>query len=378
MTRVLMLSTDANIFDETSDVRERMKWYGTVFEELHIIVCTTKLKVKSEKLKVSENVFAYSALSALRFLCLWEAYRIAKNIIQTINYQLSTTNCVVITTQDPFEVGLVGYALKRRFGVPLQLQVHTDFLSPYFWRESLKNKIRVLLARFLIPRADGIRVVSERIKNQLKTKNYKLKTDPVVLPIFVDIEQIRATIITTDLHEKYLQFDFIILMASRLTREKNIPMALSAMMSLIRANRRTGLIVVGNGPEKEKLKVKSEKLRVDSNVIFEPAVGFETLVSYYKTADVFLLTSNYEGYGRTVIEAFAAGCPVVMTDVGIAGEIVVDQKNGLVVPVGDVLALTQALVIVYKDEAFRKTFIELRDKARYIKNYHDAVEKLIH
>ncbi|HEY4497260.1 MAG TPA: glycosyltransferase, partial [Candidatus Paceibacterota bacterium] len=88
--------------------------------------------------------------------------------------------------------------------------------------------------------------------------------------------------------------------------------------------------------------------------------------------------SNYEGYGRTVIEAFAAGCPVVMTDVGIAGEIVVDQKNGLVVPVGDVLALTQALVIVYKDEAFRKTFIELRDKARYIKNYHDAVEKLIH
>ncbi|HEY4497385.1 MAG TPA: glycosyltransferase, partial [Candidatus Paceibacterota bacterium] len=268
MTRVLMLSTDANIFDETSDVRERMKWYGTVFEELHIIVCTTKLKVKSEKLKVSENVFAYSALSALRFLCLWEAYRIAKNIIQTINYQLSTTNCVVITTQDPFEVGLVGYALKRRFGVPLQLQVHTDFLSPYFWRESLKNKIRVLLAHFLIPRADGIRAVSTRIKNQLQTTNYKLKTDPVILPVFVDVRAIKDAEAKVDLHSVYSSYDFIILMASRLTREKNIAMALEAMRQIILKFPKTLLLIVGSGPAKKMLSLRVERNCLEQNVIF--------------------------------------------------------------------------------------------------------------
>src|SRR3989344_7254505 len=230
MTRVLMFSTDANIFDETSDARKRMQWYGTAFEELHIVICTTiKSKIKDQKSKISENVFVYSTLSKSRFLCLWEAYRIAKRIFQTANYKLPTAN-FVITAQDPFEVGLVGYVLKKRFGIPLQFQIHTDFLSPYFWRESLKNKIRVLLAHFLLPRADGVRVVSERIKNQLETKNYKLKTDPVVLPIFVNIESIRSTIITTDLHQKYPQFDFIILMASRLTREKNIGMAICAML----------------------------------------------------------------------------------------------------------------------------------------------------
>ena len=53
--------------------------------------------------------------------------------------------------------------------------------------------------------------------------------------------------------------------------------------------------------------------------------------SYYKTADLFLLTSNYEGYGMAVVEAMAAGCPVIMTDVGLAGEVLIDKKDGLVV-----------------------------------------------
>jgi len=46
------------------------------------------------------------------------------------------------------------------------LQIHTDIMSPYFARESVLNRARVQIAKFLIPRADAIRVVSPRIKNQ--------------------------------------------------------------------------------------------------------------------------------------------------------------------------------------------------------------------
>lgn len=379
MTRVLMLSTDANIFDENSDVRERMKWYGTVFDELHIVVCAAG----GQKSKISENVFGYPTRSRSKIFCLWGAYNLSKQILQTTNHKLPTTNWV-ITSQDPFELGLIGYTLKRRFSIPLQLQVHTDFFSPYFWRESLKNKIRVLFARFLLPRADGIRVVSERIKHSL-ISNLQIPISKIAaLPIFVEIEKIRMLTITTDLHQKYPQFDFIILMASRLTREKNIGMAIKAFAE----TKNTLLLIVGDGPEKENLKLLTIHYNLQSNIIFEPAVDFPTLVSYYKTVDLFLLTSNYEGYGRTVIEAMAVGCPVIMTDVGIAGEIVIDQKNGLVVPVGDVLALAQALFILYKNETLRKTFIDvkigtahdnmLHDKTRYIRDYHNAITKLAH
>ena len=46
-----------------------------------------------------------------------------------------------------------------------------------------------------------------------------------------------------------------------------------------------------------------------------------TLISYYKTADLFLNTSLFEGYGMTLVEARAAGCKVVSTDVGVAREV---------------------------------------------------------
>lgn len=109
-------------------------------------------------------------------------------------------------------------------------------------------------------------------------------------------------------------------MASRLTREKNIGLAIEAIREIIKSKPRTGLVIVGSGQESEKLKAKSAKLNLEKNVIFEPWIDQETLYSYYKTADLFLVTSLYEGYGMTLVEALAAGCPIVSTDIGVARE----------------------------------------------------------
>ena len=84
-------------------------------------------------------------------------------------------------------------------------------------------------------------------------------------------------------------------------------------------NRKILLLIVGSGPEEGSLKCKVESLKLVEQIKFEP--WSNDLPSYYKTADLFLLTSFYEGYGMTLVEANACGCPIVATDVGVAQEL---------------------------------------------------------
>ncbi len=317
--KVLMISTDRNIFDEKSEARQRMIEYGGLVEELHIIIFTKrKHQIPSTKFQENSNVFLYSTNSRTKLFYVFDALEIGKKILDYKGQWL-------ITSQDPFETGLAGWLIARKAKIPLQLQIHTDFLSPYFVRHSVLHRLRVWIAKFLIRRANCIRVVSERIKNSLlQVIGRKPQAKIVVLPIFVDVEKTKNAPVSIDLHKKYLQFDFIILMASRFTKEKNISLAIETMWKIVRQYPKTGLVIVGSGPEETNLKSQISNLKVNGNIKIENWTN--DLTSYYKTADLFLLTSNYEGYGRTLIEATAAGCNIISSDVGIADEIL-DREN---------------------------------------------------
>ena len=361
-----MISTDRNLFKEDSEVRQRIVEYGGLVEELHIIVFS-KRKFENQNFG---NVFLYPTNSLTKFNYIPDAIKIGGKISKPD----------LITTQDAFECGYVGYRISNEFKIPLQLQIHTDFLSPYFAAESLLNKIRVRMAKFLIPKADGVRVVSERIKDSLKAKSYKLKAEPLVLPIFVDIEKIKNSPIQTDLHRKCSKFEFIILMASRLTKEKNIKMVLDALAVISKEYRSTGLVIVGEGLKKKRLIKRAKTLGLESSVVFEE--WSDDLASYYKTADLFLLASNYEGYGRTVVEAMAAGCPVIMTDVGLAGDVVRDRFNAFVIPVNGRQQLYDALRLLIaspersKDLVFagEQTLRDFPTREEYLEQYKKSWE----
>lgn len=292
-----MVSIDRKIFDENSEVRQRMFKYGGLVEKLHILVLRWPFKI----LKIGKKINGFD----------------------------------LVTSQDPFETGLFAWLASKILRARLQLQIHTDFMNPYFRQESLINRIRVMIAKFLIPRADLIRVVSNRIKKSLSAISSKPLTVEIS-PISVDTEKIKNAPIKIDLHKKYPQFDFIILMASRLTREKNIGLAIRVMADIVKQFPKTGLIIVGSGPEEKNLKI-------GGNVILES--WQDDLASYYKTADLFLLTSNYEGYGRSIIEAVSAGCNIISTDVGITDEIL--PRENIFAP-NDQMDLTEKIIKVIK------------------------------
>ena len=359
--RILSISTDRKAFEAGSAVRSRFLDYGRLVDEFHVIVFAKKsLGFKEESFP--PNIFLYPTNSRTIVGYVLGAIK------QGLKLEYRNVRIDVVTTQDPFETGLVGLTLARLLGAKLHIQIHTDFMSPYFAKESLKNRMRVRLAKLILPRADRVRVVSERIKKSLEGI-VKEGTPITILPIIIDGKYSDNT--SYDLKKKYPQFEKHILMASRLSPEKNVILALEAMKEISAKHPRVGLIIVGSGPEETRLKDFVQKNHLSNNVIFE---GWsENLGPYYKTADVFLLTSNYEGYAMTVVEALSFGCPVIMTDVGCAGEVVKDRENGLVVPVGDSGALTRALAhVVTGGQAFTINPPHILDKEEYLKRYRNS------
>ena len=351
-----MISRDLQVLNAHSAVRERMRAYSALVEALHVIAYAPGAHMVPEEETgrdtIAPALAVHPARSRGKLGALFALYRVAKTVL----CEIPKNGQVLVTAQDPSETWLVAWLLKRTFGVPMQLQMHTDLFSPYFRKESLKNNLRVLLARFLLPRADCVRVVSERIKRSLVERGLVSESRIAVLPIFVDVVKIREMPVTVDLRKQYPQFAFIVFMASRLTREKNIGLAFAAMQEINNTHAKIGLIIAGEGPERGRLEADAARRGLETSVVFTGAVDFSTLVSCYKTADLFLLTSNYEGYGRTVIEAMAAGTPVMTTDVGVAGEIVEHEKNGFVIPVGDARKLAEGIRQFYGSHELRRRF----------------------
>jgi len=370
--KVLMLSIDQKIFEEGSSVRSWMVEYGKLVDELHIIVHT---KTGFEKTQISFNVFVYPTNTWFRPFYFFHAYNIARKIVKR-------DSGFVVTSQD-FFTNFLAVFLKWRFEVPFQLQIHTDVLNPYFRKQSFVNFLRYVAFRMTVRFANCIRVVSQRIKNSLVSKLKVPESKITILSIYTDIGIYRNALIKTDLHQKYPQFDFIILMASRLTKEKNIEMAISAMEEIVKENSKVGLVILGEGPMKKNQESRIKNYGLKDNVILEN--WSNDLTSYYKTADMFLLASNYEGYGRTVIEAMASNCFVVMTDVGIAGDIIQNEYNGIVISVGDRRALIEEIKKAVKDGAHinnmiisaEKTLSDLPTKEEYLLDTKEGWEKCL-
>lgn len=335
-----MLSTDGQIFNEASQVRARILEYGKLFEELHVIVRT--LPGQKEESPIG-NLFLWPTNNRFRLGYFSSAIKIGKKILKNVGDW-------VLTAQDPFETGLVAYQLKKAFKIPFQAQVHTDFLSPYFRRSSWKNLLRSLYGRWLIKRADRIRVVSERIKNSLIALDARLEKKIVVLPIFVDIDMFRQAKSDTRLSEIHKPGDaFLILTVARRESEKNLSLADEIVRKLKERHANIRWLLIGSGSEEG-----------PANAATIPALASaDALVPYYKMADLFLLTSNYEGYGMAAVEAAASGVPVVMTDVGVA--------LGATFPVGNKEKAVVIIEELIQDPGKRQQLIKKQEE--FLKNW---------
>ncbi|MGH7141440.1 MAG: glycosyltransferase [Minisyncoccia bacterium] len=221
----------------------------------------------------------------------------------------------VVTSQDPFFRGLFAWHAARTRGAKLHIQVHTDL--------DAQPLLRHVLAQIVLCHADGIRVVSEKLKARVEKVGVRAPVS--VLPIFINVSRFRSPVRKS--HEGKNM-----LWVGRFEEEKDPLAAISIFEKVRRETPDAKLIMLGKGSLEARLKDEAKNLAVEFP-------GWQDPIPFLEKADVVLSTSKHESFGASIVEALAAGVPVVAPDVGIAREAgaFVVSREGLAQKVIEVL-----------------------------------------
>lgn len=137
--------------------------------------------------------------------------------------------------------------------------------------------------------------------------------------------------------------------AGRLTAQKSLELAVRAVAEAAGVE----LVIAGEGPDREPLERLSRELGIADRVRFLGAQPRERVLELFRAADAAILSSSWENFPHTVVEALSVGTPVLATRTGGVAEVVRDGENGLLVEPGDVSALAAAVRRYFEDEALR-------------------------
>ena len=171
---------------------------------------------------------------------------------------------------------------------------------------------------------------------------------------FPESVQKKGVIIPNPINDKIPEFDRtntekIVMSTGRLKPQKNYPMLLRAFADFSQKYPDYALEIYGDGFQRQELEALAKELGIRQKVRFMP---FTTdIFPIMAKASMFVMSSNYEGISNSMLEAMAIGVPTICTDcpVGGARQMIEDGVNGLLVPVGDVKALADAMCRVAGD-----------------------------
>jgi len=350
--KIVLIANDPSIFDPESPTRVRLRKYAELMGTVHVISRSNDTSRTIEEQSIKEGGLSLHAVRGTKLQALRTIERTAHALIQQEGIE-------IVSAQDPFEYGRAARSAARGTKAKLHIQIHTDFRSPWFVKgKSLRapqvhmptlNRIRRLIADEVLPHADGIRVVSERVKNSVVERYGERIVMPSVIPIAIDTE------VPPSIPLPPHSFTFTLMTVGRLEPEKRIEDIIAALARVARPYASVGLMVVGEGRSRSHLEVMATKLGLQDRVLFLGARA--DAWGLMQSAQAYIQASAYEGYGRTLLEAALARIPIITTDVGIVGEVFKGYEDVLSVPPGDPAALALSIAGLVEDVQARKSLV---------------------
>jgi len=312
--------------------------------QVTMILVRDKERTYEMSKKVNYVQITYKHKNLLYLLCkrLYEMRRIIKNSdAETVISFLTDINFFTI---------LACFMLRKR--VIISERAHPLLLS-YNTKKPLYIRI---LRRILYPLADAIVFQTEFAKEcyppSIKKKGYIIPNP--ISPSLPDVLE--------------GQRKKVIVAAGRLSEEKNFSMLITAFYEVSKIHKDYKLIIYGRGHLLKDLKKQRNNLNLQDKVEFPGYV--DNILERIKDASIYVSSSYFEGISNSMLEALAMGIPSICTDcpVGGAAMVIKNEVNGVLIPVGDVSALRDAMLKIIEDKEFSKELSEEAVKVR--DHYH--------
>lgn len=346
------------------DAIERHIKYGSFVDHLDIIVYTGKRDHLVQDFKTSENVTGHPTNSLSKILFFFDAIKIFEKIHQAHPVD-------IVVCQDPFIPGLIGWWLKKKYGIKLQINFHGDFWrNPNWLKEQWINYVFLLISLFTVPRADAIRVMSKGQKEKLI--GAEIAAEKIrVISTPVDLSKFENSLVDKmkDGREK------ILLHIGRDDEVKDYDTLIGAFK--IVKDKIPDVVLWQVGAEvKIKEAMARQVMAEDKSIELKGRLGHDTLVNIFYACDIFILSSTSESFGKVLVEAGACGRPVVSTSTTGAKEIIEDGRNGYLVPIGDTVALAEKIIYLLENPNEAQKMGE-RGQTMARENYGGNTEKIV-
>lgn len=373
-SRVLFITQDTSYLEDNSPVLTKLKLQALLFDEVHVLV-VAKSPMKDSAKRIIENMWVYVTGASYWW---WRPQKAVEFAHEQLVFS-DTFRPDIVVSLDPGVSGIVGQKIADHFKRPHQVHVLQDYFSRQAKAADEHPGRTKRLFKKVIKRADSVRVTTDVLFKQVE--RVRPKADIALLPRFHNFKAIMAAQPAFSLKTKYPQYNFIILTFAAFELDSPLQDIFTAFHSVLQ-NPKIGLLVIGGGSKKHLYQEKAKLLGIEKNVILDEHCT--DLVSCLKSADVFIQTEVTPGSEEAVLQAAAAGLPMILYETELRLDLFEDGKSATLCEPGDVQALEKevkhflnnsSLRLQYQQAAQQVITTRLyEDETTYYKAYRDSVE----
>ncbi len=242
----------------------------------------------------------------------------------------------IIHVQHPFIMGDIASKTAKKFNIPIAFTNHTQYdqylhyipFSKKFVKKQLIEYIKKFTQKvdLIIAPAPGI---------QRKLESYRIKTPIFIVPNGIEVkrfEQKSNLNKINSLRKKYdiKSSDRVLVFTGRIAEEKNLSFLINSFEKINKKIPNTKLLLVGGGVEIDKFNQLINKKNLSTKAIITDFIPYEDMPDYLNLATIYVTASKSEVHPLTILEGLAAGLPIVIVKAPGTGDIVTNNKEGLV------------------------------------------------